>query len=68
MSGLPEGWVETTLGKVGNVITGKTPPKKNIEYWRDVRTIGRAIKKLQDSGRLKRNGSDKTGYWEIMGL
>ena len=32
---------------------------------KDVRTIGRAIAKLQQAGRLKRIGSDKAGYWEI---
>jgi len=31
---------------------------------KDIRTIGRAISQLQQSGRLKRIGSDKTGYWE----
>ncbi len=32
---------------------------------KDVRTIARAIKRLQEAGRLKRIGSDKTGHWEI---
>ncbi|WP_417526321.1 Fic family protein [Marinomonas shanghaiensis] len=32
---------------------------------KDVRTIGRAIAKLQQAGRLKRIGSDKAGYWEL---
>lgn len=32
---------------------------------KDIRTIARAIKRLQESGRLKRVGSDKTGHWEI---
>lgn len=32
---------------------------------KDVRTIGRAIAKLQQAGRLKRVGSDKTGNWAI---
>ena len=31
---------------------------------RDIRTIGRAIKKLQDEGKLQRVGSDKSGHWE----
>jgi|GEM_PF-6007542 len=30
---------------------------------KDVRTIGRAIKKLQEHGKLARVGSDKSGYW-----
>jgi len=30
---------------------------------KDVRTIGRAIKKLQEQGKLARVGSDKSGYW-----
>lgn len=33
---------------------------------KDLRTIGRAIKRLQESGRLRRVGSDKTGHWEII--
>lgn len=31
---------------------------------KDLRTIGRAITKLQQEGRLRRVGSDKSGYWE----
>ena len=30
---LPEGWVETTLGEVGKIVTGKTPKKKNPEFF-----------------------------------
>lgn len=30
---IPDGWVETTLGQVGKVITGKTPSKDNPEDW-----------------------------------
>ena len=33
---------------------------------KDIRTIGRAIAKLQKAGKLKRIGSDKAGYWEIV--
>lgn len=33
---------------------------------KDIRTIARAIKRLQEAGRLKRVGSDKTGHWEII--
>ncbi len=33
---------------------------------KDVRTIGRAIKQLQERKRLKRAGSDKTGHWETL--
>ena len=33
---------------------------------KDIRTIARAIKKLQESGRLKRVGSAKTGHWQII--
>jgi len=32
---------------------------------KDVRTIARAITKLQQAGQLTRIGSDKTGYWEV---
>lgn len=30
---IPDGWVETSLGQVGKVITGKTPSKDNPEDW-----------------------------------
>jgi predicted HTH transcriptional regulator len=33
---------------------------------KDIRTIGRAIKKLRDEGKLHRVGSDKTGHWEAL--
>jgi type I restriction enzyme S subunit len=33
---IPSGWVETTLGKVGKVITGKTPSKDHPEEWGDL--------------------------------
>ncbi len=33
---------------------------------KDIRTIGRAIKTLQDSKRLKRVGSDKAGHWQVL--
>ncbi len=32
---------------------------------KDVKTIGRAIKKLTEAGRIERVGSDKAGYWKI---
>ena len=32
----PSGWKETTLGKVGKVVTGKTPSKDNPEHWGDL--------------------------------
>lgn len=34
---------------------------------KDIRTIARAIKRLQESGRLRRVGSDKAGHWEVTG-
>lgn len=33
---------------------------------RDLRTIGRALAKLQQAGKIKRIGSDKTGYWQVL--
>jgi len=33
---------------------------------KDIRTIGRAIKKLQNEGKLQRIGSDKAGHWEAL--
>lgn len=32
---------------------------------KDLRTIGRAIAKLQQSGSIQRVGSDKAGHWEV---
>lgn len=32
---------------------------------KDLRTIGRALAKLQQSGKITRIGSDKTGHWEV---
>lgn len=32
---------------------------------KDIRTIGRALAKLQQTGKIKRVGSDKTGHWEV---
>lgn len=32
---------------------------------KDLRTIGRALAKLQQAGKIKRVGSDKTGHWEV---
>jgi len=32
---------------------------------KDIRTIGRALAKLQQTGKLKRVGSDKTGHWKV---
>jgi len=33
---------------------------------KDIRTIGRAIRKLQDAGKLCRVGSDKAGHWVLV--
>ncbi|WP_353047669.1 MULTISPECIES: winged helix-turn-helix transcriptional regulator [unclassified Halomonas] len=33
---------------------------------KDIRTIGRAMAKLQQAGRLRRVGSDKSGHWEVI--
>ncbi|WP_239649895.1 winged helix-turn-helix transcriptional regulator [Methylocucumis oryzae] len=33
---------------------------------KDLRTISRAITKLQHARKLKRVGSDKTGHWEVL--
>jgi len=33
---------------------------------KDIRTIARAIKKLQDTDKLERVGSDKTGHWQVL--
>lgn len=36
-------------------------------FGKDMRTIGRAITKLQQLNKLKRIGSAKTGHWEVLG-
>ncbi|WP_244264739.1 winged helix-turn-helix transcriptional regulator [Vreelandella boliviensis] len=33
---------------------------------KDIRTIGRAMAKLQQAGRLRRVGPDKSGHWEVI--
>ena len=33
---------------------------------KNIRTIGRAIKKLQEEGKIQRMGSDKTGHWKLL--
>jgi Fic family protein len=33
---------------------------------KDLRTIGRALAKLQQAGKITRIGSDKTGHWEVV--
>ena len=30
---IPKGWIETTLGEIGRVVTGKTPSKNHPEDW-----------------------------------
>ena len=35
---------------------------------KDLRTIARAIAKLQHSGKLQRIGPDKTGHWQVNNL
>jgi len=32
---------------------------------KDLRTIARALAKLQQAGKITRIGSDKTGHWEV---
>jgi Fic family protein len=32
---------------------------------KDIRTIGRALAKLQQAGKIKRIGADKTGHWMV---
>ncbi|NRB82150.1 MAG: filamentation induced by cAMP protein fic, partial [Saccharospirillaceae bacterium] len=34
---------------------------------KEIRTIARALAKLQQTGKIKRVGSDKIGYWEVEG-
>jgi Fic family protein len=36
-----------------------------VAVGKDLRTIGRALAKLQHAGKISRVGSDKTGHWEV---
>jgi predicted HTH transcriptional regulator len=45
---------------------GMTRQKMADQIGKSVRSVARAIKELQESGRLRRVGSDKTGHWEIV--
>ncbi|HHJ81200.1 MAG TPA: winged helix-turn-helix transcriptional regulator [Candidatus Tenderia electrophaga] len=42
-----------------------TRPQLAEAIGKDIRTIGRALAKLQQAGKVKRIGSDKTGHWEV---
>jgi ATP-dependent DNA helicase RecG len=37
-----------------------------LELNRTRKTVTRALKELKDAGFIKRIGSDKTGYWEVL--
>ena len=47
------------------VNTGLTRQQLADTIGKDLRTIGRALAKLQEMGKIKRVGSDKTGHWEV---
>jgi Fic family protein len=51
------------LIKLNSSITRKEMAE---EMGKDIRTIARAIKKLQEEGKIQRVGSDKTGHWELL--
>ncbi|WP_025738581.1 Fic family protein [Salinivibrio socompensis] len=44
-----------------------TLTRPQLAEWigKDIRTIGRALAKLQQAQRIKRVGSDKAGHWEV---
>ncbi len=42
-----------------------TRPQLAERIGKDIRTIGRALAKLQQAQRIKRVGSDKAGHWEV---
>ena len=42
-----------------------TRPQLAEAIGKDIRTIARALAKLQQAGKVKRIGSDKTGHWEV---
>lgn len=34
MTNLPQGWEVKTLSEIGEIITGSTPSKSNVEFYR----------------------------------
>ena len=76
MAQLPRFFVFGTQLAVGNVVDQEwvgaqyNGPKLTRQQLaemigKDIRTIGRAISRLQQDNQLKRIGPDKTGYWEV---
>lgn len=46
---------------------GMTRKEIAQKVWKDVRTVARALRKLQDGGLPERVGSDKAGSWRVTG-
>lgn len=76
-----EGWLNAPVNTLVTITGLKTPEaiirllKANPELTRlqladiigkNLRTIGRAITKLQQQQKLTRIGSDKSGYWKVI--
>jgi ATP-dependent DNA helicase RecG len=60
---------ETNIDKILNAIS--VAPKATQKMLSEMtalstRTISREIKELRDTGIIRRVGSDRSGYWEIM--
>ena len=43
-----------------------TQSKLAIEAGLSVRTVARDLKILRDAGKIRRIGSDRAGYWELL--
>ena len=43
-----------------------TQKKLATETGMSVRTVARELKALRDTGKIKRVGSDRSGFWEII--
>lgn len=61
--------VEKTDNRILSLITNNkevTIKELAVLAGKSTRTVARAIKKLKDNDKIKRIGSDKTGYWEVL--
>ncbi len=60
--------MKTTEAILALVAQRSSITRKEMAQWigKDLRTISRAIKQLQEQGLLNRVGSDKTGHWVLV--
>ena len=64
-----DGGIENSAGKIISVLSTDpraTQKKLAAEAGLSVRTVARAMKRLREAGVLRRVGTDRSGYWEII--